>query len=333
MAWYMVEFLSGSDNMTIVFRDGARMPWSSIGRVQRDEGVELGELLKRTRDRAIHTPPHLVDGKKGPRLVEAVPMQGVDRKAYGIQLWVGGPNDDIPEPRRAAIIDWKKDTLQVEHTLESLMMSSDDPGEFSRVRAPGEFLRKSLRFDNVDELTALALDPVPGSTFESRSTVLHDDGHIMAWRAVARAFAPDERGIAIRCINHDVTDTEEPEIGPVEAFESGAPAADDSLIRVLLAFPPQHPEMVIIVRFIGTPPAWVDYVRGGDNSLIHPEDWAALRRTQGVLSAATPDAVATTPVRIRAHTDNGWQSVEVVSRRYPGLVGDNLHIAQLRRLP
>lgn len=330
MTWYMIESLGPNKDMTVVFKDGVRRDWSSVKSITRETGIDTDNLsLEEVFASGQHADPHIVQGKQGPRKIAFEPKYGASGRVFAVLLWVGLPDAPVGPARKSAVIEWELNAIQVKQGLDSWLMSSDDPDGFQRRRDPGEYLRKVLRFDSVPQLTQTALNPEPETVFETGATVLHDDGHVMAWRSVSRCFEPAEDGIAMRAINHDVTDTEEPQIGPLEVLGLGEPAGNDAPVAFLLTFPAQRPELVVVVDFIHKPPpVWVDYVRDGNHGQIHPDDWPGLRRTQAILVGAPPEARAVTRGRLRAHVPGGWQWVEMTSKRYPGSVGNNLHIVE-----
>ncbi|MGY4103318.1 hypothetical protein ACW2Q0_27725 [Nocardia sp. R16R-3T] len=87
----------------------------------------------------------------------------------------------------------------------------------------------------------------------------------------------------------------------------------------------------LIAQWIGRVPTWIDWQREGDAELIHRDDWAAVANTAVMLQPGLPDMKAVTAARIRAHTSSGWQNVTITSRRYPGEVGNRLHIVRIMR--
>ncbi|MGV9679130.1 GAF domain-containing protein [Nocardia sp. NPDC003482] len=330
MTWFLIEALAAQPHpMTIVAKDGEPRDWTSLRRLDRDEGVDLVDLLewvRRTGSR-IQQPAH---GRAGQRYVEAIPIIGPEGDVYGIHLWIGLAHDTPTPPRPVAGICWHLGELQIRQGLDSWMMSTDDADGFKRVRSPGEFFRKVVRFDTVAELIELATNPDPDATITTTLTVLHDRGHLMHWYGVGRGRR-DDRHVGMRGINYDITDTASPTIGPLEQLGLTTDPGENAPAAALLAFPTTHPAPVI-VQWIGKVPAWIDWQREGDIALIHPDDWEPLRRTTIMLEPGLPDSQTTTPARIRAHTDTGWQPALVTSRRYPGEVGQRLHIIQITKI-
>lgn len=329
MTWFLIEALGpDTEPMTIVAKNGEPRDWSSLRRLDRDEGVDLLDLLEWVRHNRSHIQQTTL-GRAGHRYIEAIPVLGPEDDVYAIHLWIG-PEHQPPTPRRpTAGICWHLGELQIRQRLESWMMSTDDEDGFKRVRSPGEFFRKVVRFDEVTQLIALATNPDPTTRFATTITVLHDRGHLMHWQVVARGRT-DLQHTGMRGLNHDITDTAPPTIGPLEQLGLTDDPAENAPAAALLAFPPSSPTPVI-AQWIGKVPTWIDWQREGDAELIHHDDWEALRRTTIILQADIPDSQTTTPVRIRAHTDTGWQPALITSRRYPGEVGDRLHIIRIAK--
>ncbi|QIS08778.1 GAF domain-containing protein [Nocardia arthritidis] len=329
MTWFLIEALAPiTEPMTIIAKDGQPREWSSIKRLDRDEGVDLIDTLDWVRRSGSHI-QQVARGRTGQRRVEAVPIIGPDDDVYGIHLWIGEPHQATPLTRPAAGISWSLGELQINQRLESWMMSTDDADGFKRVRSPGEFFRKVVRFDHVSELIQLATNPKPDAMFATTITVLHDRGHLMNWQIVGRGRA-DERHTGMRGLTHDITDVAPAAIGPLETLGLATEPGEDAPAAALLAFPPTSPTPVI-ANWIGKVPAWIDWQREGDTELIHHDDWAGLCRTTVMLEAGLPDGEAVTSARIRAHTASGWQPVTITSRRYPGEVGSRLHIIRITK--
>jgi hypothetical protein len=330
MSWYVIETLE-RESMSIVFKDGNRRNWTQLRTLQREAGVgrgELGAILGEVRRTGQSVNPRTIDGYQGSKLITAFAILSHDKEVYGIQLWIGDVDEEILQPRRAAAIRWDTRDLQINQGLESWLMSSNDPDGFRRKRNPGEFLRKVVRYDAVDELTEHAINPVSGRTIEHDLVVLHDEGHLMKWFNVVRDRNDDDH-VGLRGLIHDVTDTHEPQVGALEhvgvtEINSSGP------VSALIAFP-NDSDAVIVVKFLTKPPEWIDYQLDGSNDVLHPEDWSLLRRNQQILSDATPGARVKSEVRVRTPNPQQWVSVNLVEWRYPGAVGDKLHIVQLSR--
>lgn len=329
MTWYLVETLGTLDDpMTIVSKDGERRDWSSIRRFNRDEGLDLSELLTWVRREGI-TVNQTKAGALGMRRIEAIPIIGVEHECYGIHVWVGPADGPVPPPRPAAAISWRLGELQVKQRLDSWMMSTDDEDGFKRTRSPGEFFRKVVRFDNVSTLIQMATNPLAGQILDTTITVLHDRGHLMCWQVVGRT-RDDDNHVGTRGLTHDITDVAPPAIGPLETLGLTSEPDPDAPAAALLAFPPNS-EHALIAQWIGKVPGWVDWRRDGDPELIHPDDHRKLLRTTAILESALPDSEAVTRASIRAHNAEGWQPVTITSRRYPGDVGGRLHIIRIAK--
>ena len=332
MSWYIIETLERPPTMSVVFKDGKLRDWTPVTSLRRETNVHtetLVKVLEEVRRSGQRIKPIEVPGYQGPRRVSALPILSHDKQVYGIQLWVGGPSEPIPHPRITAAVSWDTKTLQVSQGLESWLMSTNNADGFRRNRNSGEFMRKVVRYDNVDELTEHAINPVPGRTLVSDMVILHDEGHLMRWNAVTRNRNDDKKH-GLVSINHDVSDALDPQVGALEHL--GVTEADpNGNVSALIAFPNEN-ETVVVVKFLTKPPEWIDYRLDGSNDIIHPEDWPLLRRNQNLLSAGTPGARVTSQVRIRTSDPGKWVAVNLVEWRYPGTVGDKLHIVQFSRI-
>ncbi|MEV5650543.1 GAF domain-containing protein [Nocardia sp. NPDC052254] len=328
MSWFLIEALGSLDTpMTILAKDGERRDWVSLRSLQRNEGVDAGEPTDRVR-RSGSVFDQIVSGRGGRRRVRAVPVLGPEGEVYALQLWIGAPDEPVPEPRPAAGIGWYAGDLQVQQRLESWMMSTDDADGFKRVRSPGEFFRKVVKFDDATALIALGTSPEPDARFTSNITVLHDSGHLMNWQIFARGRTDLDRP-GLRGLTHDVSDVEPPALGPHEALGLTDEPGPDTPAAALMAFPLSGAPL--IAQWIGHVPTWIDWQREGDAELIHREDWEAVAKTAIMLQPGIPGTKAVTAARFRAHTPSGWQPVTITSRRYPGEVGHRLHIVRIAR--
>lgn len=329
MSWFLIEALGPLDTpMTIVAKDGERREWVSLRSLQRNEGVDAADLADWVR-RSGSEADQVVSGRGGHRRVRILPVLGPEGDVYALQLWVGAPDEPIPAPRPAAGIGWYAGELQVQQRLESWMMSTDDADGFKRVRSPGEFFRKVVKFDDATALIALGTNPEPDAQFTSNIVVLHDNGHLMNWQIFARGRTDLERP-GLRGLTHDVSDVEPAALGPHEALGLTDEPGPESPAAALIAFPPTGAPL--IAQWIGHVPAWIDWQREGDAELIHRDDWKAVAKSAVMLQSGLPDTKAVTPARIRAHNPSGWQPVTITARRYPGEVGSRLHIVRIARV-
>jgi hypothetical protein len=196
-----------------------------------------------------------------------------------------------------------------------------------------------VQFDNLSELIELCLDHGTRTHFEGRLSVLHDDGHLMAWRAVARSKAGPDRS-EIRGITHDVTDTEEPSVGPLTALRLTELASrpDHVPAVALVAYrrlPNGELSFPAIAYWISPRPSYlaesaVDAENGNlvhSGNLIHPDDYAEVNRAGAILRAGDDDLEVAIHVRLLGAASN-WVRTDFVMRRYPGSAGNALHIAR-----
>ncbi|ATL67369.1 hypothetical protein CRH09_15355 [Nocardia terpenica] len=242
-------------------------------------------------------------------------------------------------------MSWHLDDLQVRVTEEWWRNWRGPDGvapNASLTLSPGEFFRNVVRFDHIDELVVQAADPNSSSTHLSYTVVLHDLGYLMNWYNVARG-RKDDRHVGMRGLAIDVTDTNPPVISPNEVLDltSGTSTAstrgeswsterltdDDGPAAALLAWSPRL-RVPVVAQWISKVPSWIDWERKGDPMVFHPDDCEALRRTFETLSGG--DEIATV-AGLRAFTDSGWQLATVTSRRYPGEIGDRLHIIRIAK--
>lgn len=337
MTWYLVECLC-PPAMSVIFKDGERREWASVRSITRADGVDPSDILS-----AVRTSGQTVDvrvsGRQGSKHVRAVPIIGFEGDIYGIQLWVGDIGHAPTPPRSCAAINWDIETLTARHTIDSYMMSSLSPEGYGENRDPGEFLRKVVQFDNLNELVEVCLNDGGRTHFEGRLSVLHDAGHLMAWRSVARSAAGPE-GTEVRGISHDVSDTEAPEIGPLTALRLTELAArpDDVPAAALVAyrqFADHRPPVPALTYWISPRPSYLaESAIEADNrnplhqgNLIHSDDYAEVVRGREVLKAGQDDLEI--PLRVRLLGSGGkWILTNFIMRRYPGTVGDSLHIVR-----
>lgn len=346
MSWFVVECLAPlSDPMTIVCKDGSGRAWTSLRTLRRHEYVDVEDLLESVRRSGdpIRRVVRALDGVM--RLIDIVPVQGPSGDAHGMHLWIGPDAEDPPPHCPAVAMSWNVDDLQVRVTQDwwRQWRGPDGVDESTPLTlSPGELFRNVVRFDRIEDLLVQATDPDSTTAHLSSTVVLHDLGYLMTWYNVVRGRT-DEQHAGMRGLAIDVTATNPPVISPNEVrdLSTGAgtfsargkgwwtepPPDDDQTVAALLAHSPRLP-MPFIAEWLSRVPSWLDWQRGGDPVVFHPDDVDALRRTFETLSDTCETA---TQVRIRAFTKTGWQLVTVTSRRYPGDIGDRLHIIRIAK--
>ncbi|WP_169815271.1 GAF domain-containing protein [Nocardia vulneris] len=346
MSWFVVECLGPlPEPMTIVCKDGDARAWTSLRMLRRHEFVDIEDLLESVRRTGEPIQRVVRAGDGSMRLIDIVPVIGPAGDAHGMHLWIGPDTDDPPPHCPASGMSWNLDDLQVQVTEQwwRNWRGPDCAGPApSMTLSPPEFFRNVVRFDRIEELLVQASDPDATTTHRSSTVVLHDLGHLMTWYNVARG-RKDEQHNGMRGLAIDVTDTNPPVISPVEVRDLSAgagsfsarkegwwtepPPDDETTAAALLAYSPRL-RMPVIAEWISRVPTWIDWEREGDPVTFHPDDHNALQRTFESLAGNSETA---TPARIRAFTETGWQPVTVTSRRYPGDVGDHLHIVRIVR--
>jgi hypothetical protein len=324
--------------MTVVFSNGEWRDWSSLRSITRAHGIDPVDLLLDVQQSGITTDV-VLNGRQGHKKVQARPIVGFEGEVYGIQLWVGAIDEEMTPPRSCAATNWDIETLTVRQTLESYLMSYASPEGFTENCDPGEFLRKVVQFDKLTDMLDLCLGDGSRTHFDGRLCVLHDNGHLMAWRAVARSNAGPNKS-EVRGISHDVTDTESPSIGPLTALRLTELASrpDDVPAVALVAyrrFPDERPSFPTIAYWISPRPSYLaESAVGVDNgnpvhrgNLIHPDDYAEIIRAGALLEVGDDDLEVSIRVRLLGALSD-WVLTEFVMRRYPGEVGNLLHIAR-----
>jgi hypothetical protein len=324
--------------MSVVFCDGEWRDWSSVRSITRAQGIDPVDLLHDVQQSSVTTDV-VLNGRQGQKKVQARPIVGFEGDVYGIQLWVGALDEEMTPPRSCAATNWDIETLVVRQTLESYMMSYVSSAGFSESCDPGEFLRKVVQFDKLNELLDLCLSDGTRTQFDGRLSVLHDDGHLMAWRAIARKNAgPDKSDI--RGISHDVTDTESPSIGPLTALRLTELASrpDDLPAVALVAyrrFPDGRQPIPTIAYWISPRPSYLaeSAVAVGNGNplhrgnLIHPDDYGEIIRAGDLLETSDNDREVSIRVRLLGALSD-WVLTDLVMQRYPGEIGNELHIAR-----
>ncbi|MDY6809597.1 MAG: DUF5593 domain-containing protein [Actinomycetota bacterium] len=338
MPWYLIETFCPEPSASIVFTDGHEREWASLRTVQRSDGVTgISDLVAQVR-RSGDELDRIVAGRMGPRRVVMRPVLGFEGDVYGIRTWIGPPDEPIATERAIASVNWDVDSLVARHTLESYMMSSITPDGFGDTRDPGQFLRKVVQFDALNELAELCMNDGSRTHFQGRLTVLHDDSHLMAWRGVARSNAGPE-GTEVRGMFHDVTDTEEPQIAPLAALKLGQ--LDDGPATVLVAYrtSPTDPSDVVpvLMYWVSPRPRYVaeSAVEHSHSSipgnLVNPSDFGTFLRAREALMAG--DDAMEIPIDVKLlGVDGEWVPVRLNLRRYPGAVGSLMHVARFERV-
>lgn len=265
----------------------------------------------------------------GDRFVRVVPVMGPTGDVYGMHLWIGALDDIPTPPRPAAGLCFHLGTLQAQLTEESWAMSNlpEDIAPHPGTLSPAEMFRRVVRYDAINDLVSMGIEPDPTAIHDARLTVLHNDGHLMFWQAAARG-RKDEIHTGMRGLNIDISDVQAPTISPLEALGLGEAAPTDGPAAALIAATASI-DRPVIAEWIGKPPAWIDWEREtGDTEVFHRDDWDRIRAD---FESLTPDQESVIRCRIRAFTDTGWQDIEMRCRRYPGEVGANLHVARISK--
>ncbi|MDL9937510.1 hypothetical protein QSJ18_12205 [Gordonia sp. ABSL1-1] len=198
-----------------------------------------------------------------------------------------------------------------------------------------------MQFDALDELADLCLNNGRRTEFQGSLTVLHDDSHLMAWRALARGAA-GPNGTEVRGMFHDVTDTEPPQIGLLTALRlSDVESQDNAAPAVLVAYRPAtatSPSTPAIMYWVSARPGYIaeSAVDHADSipvagNLIHPDDWPRFTDAARQLADGADDLEIPFPARLLG-ADGQWVQVRFSLRRYPGGVGEVLHIGRFSRL-
>ncbi|MYR07673.1 hypothetical protein GTV32_15770 [Gordonia sp. SID5947] len=338
MTWYLIECLK-TDTMSIVFREGEFREWGSVRALTRSDGIDVagpvaeviasGQALSR-----------VVAGRLGDRRIVLKPVLGYEGEVYGVKTWVGNPDEPVSPERAIASVNWDPQTLIARHTLESYMMSSHDADGFGDTRDPGQFLRKVVQFDALNELAELCTNNGTRTTFQGPLTVLHDDSHLMTWRGLARSGAGPE-GDEVRGLFHDVTDTEPIRVDPLTALRLADLDRDgDVPPAVLVAFRtnPADPDDVVpfLIYWLSARPGYVAesaVVHHTDlpGNLIHPDDFGEFLRARERLGNGLDDYEVPSAVRLLA-PDGSWVHVRFRLRCYPGAVGEQLLVGRFARV-
>lgn len=341
-SWYLIEALR-PPAFSVVFRNGESRDWTSIRSLRRQDGVEPIEDLCNEVLHSRERIDRVIVGRLGARRIVMVPVLGAEGDVYAIKTWIGESSEQPTPERAVAAVAWEIETLTVTHTLESYMMSSISPEGFGSTRDPGEFLRKVVQFDALNELAELCMNDGTRTQFQGALTVLHDDGHLMAWRGISRA-GTGPGGAEIRGLMHDVSDTEKPSIGPLTALRlSDLERRTDAPPAVLIAYKPNtggNPAVIpAIMYWISPKPSYVaesavaNYpadmeTPGTPPNLIHPDDWPEFARAQKVLEARTQNELEIPVIARILNRDSKWTTVRFLLTSYPGAVGERLHVGR-----
>ncbi|MCX4098382.1 GAF domain-containing protein [Nocardia sp. alder85J] len=323
MPWYIIEDLAGGSTPATIVSVGdhrrSRVPATTLDRY---EGVDPAGYLDRIRQHGA-TVSELVTGHYGPRYLEGIPVIGPEEDVYGIQFWLGDPNEPPAPPCAVAGIDWASDIRLIVLSAEAWSMASETTEARRSMLSPEDCLRRIVQFDNAADLAKLATDCHGPDEFAGTATVLHDRGSLMNWHIVAKRRTGEHPG-DVRGLVIDISRTEPATTPPPWRYP--APPPSTLTASALLAFSSTF-GVPVIAGWIGGRPAWIGHTAPGDPELFHLDDWAPLQAA--ARSLRDPDAETTIPVRVHAATGYRWHRATAAIRRHPGRVGDCLHVIRI----
>lgn len=349
MSWYLIETLF-PPTMSVVFQQGHTRSWSSIQTLRRSEGIDdVGGMCH-----AVITSgsgfDRVVTGRQGQRRVLMVPLVGFGGVVYGIKTWVGRTDGQVsPEPSVAAV-HWDPQELLGRHTASldgtsSSLSILDTEAPATRPRDPGRLLSRVIHCDPFSELTEFLMGAGACTRFSGHFTVLNGKtdtsvADIRVWRGIAKRQNSTPDAVAVvRGLLHDVTDSERPQVSPMAAMrltELETHCDQERSAVVLIAYRADsfasHKLVPSLFYWVTRRPAYVASVVADRSpvpgSLIHPEDYEKFGRAKHSLNSSPTGATVPLCVRLlsSAHT---WVRVKIMLQRYPGAVGDHLHVARI----
>lgn len=330
MGWHIIETLVPTDEPTVVWADSDRRDWGSVARFQRLDGVDVLSIVttvwatpvRSFEERELGEPIYdqVVRGTKRPRRVVAHHVVGPEDQPYGVQLWIGDPDEPLePRPRTAGML-WDLANGAVHNTKDTFSLRANDLTNYGRIRDVDQFFNRVFRFDGVAEVVELCNNPESGARLHSSVTLLHDDLHLVNLQIVAKPF----NGL-VRGIGHDITQWDPPLVDPSTAMRvAGATPADH--ICALIAFSRDDRNAPSIAYWVTDPPSWMNYwtptgpTFRGKGGLIHPEDRSVLQAAREEVDRQSSDSQ--TPletscvVQLKA-ADGAWVKTTVALSQYP----------------
>lgn len=271
--WNLIETLI-PEVSTIIATGGQRREWTSIARLAPAKDVRIEPIVSHVRDsrRAFDETLTSRHGKKESFRVRAVPTLGPSGEAHGVQVWIGGADEEVPDPRICSGVSWLRDELIIKQTLESSLMSGVPPENFHPEATVVEYLARSVHFDEESSFLDLGINPDPGRRWDSQFAVRHDSGRLMQWQCVLRTY-PDPAQRGWRVLFHDVSDTypvSKPTLAQIGMREgmtnTGYHVALFDLVSGMLAL------------WISAPADWIQWedtdIHGG---VVHDDDLPAIR--------------------------------------------------------
>ncbi|MFZ2177269.1 MAG: GAF domain-containing protein [Rhodococcus sp. (in: high G+C Gram-positive bacteria)] len=205
--WHLIETLV-PDVATVVASNGKIREWNSVARLAPAKDLRIEPVVGYVRETRTKFDKVLTSQTRNKESfhVQAVPVLGPSGDTHGVQVWIGGPDEEIPYPRICSGVSWLRNKLIIEQTLESSLMSGVTPEEFHPEATVVEYLNRSAHFQEESSFLELGANPEPGQQWHSQFAVKHNDGHLMQWQCALRTY-PDPAQRGWRVLFHDISDT------------------------------------------------------------------------------------------------------------------------------
>lgn len=237
----------------------------------------------------------------------AWPIIGPFGDVHGVHLWIGDPDESIPQRRLTSGVYWSTTEWLIHQTWESGAMSGSRLEDWVPTALSSDYINRAIKFDKEQEFLEITLTPKPDMVLSTWFSVRHDDGHAMQWQAVLRP-TPDCTGV--RILYHDFSDVYQPSM-PSLAEMGLQEGLEGSNVHIAL-FEAQRGSVVL---WIGRAPEWLSWQYAHLNGpFVHPEDLPQLQAIGQRVNNGEPPQTAGV-VRLQGF-DGEWVKSSVIVRPF-----------------
>ncbi|CAM3979074.1 GAF domain-containing protein [Smaragdicoccus niigatensis] len=236
--WFLIETLHPAAGPAVVADGARRKSFASVRRVRQHLGPAASSLFdeviaacRTSSDRQ----ERLLDTKRGPIRVIAIPVRTTTAAVLGVQMWAGPADMSPPARRTVAASVWDFESM-VAHQGPGLQGSilGIPAGEQRPTMMATDFFQRVLRFDDWQGLMGLAAQFEDAAAWEGELSVRHGESESRHLQLVSRAWI-DNGFKRIRSLFHDISGALPPAPSVDSAtMRAAAALSDDGIGRISL---------------------------------------------------------------------------------------------------